>query len=128
MSKIILVADDEPHIINLLAEALTKEGYEVWTAADGLKAMEHITQHKPDLIILDIIMPRLSGAELFFRLREDQTTQDIPVIVLSAIAGDYKKREGENLEQPDMCIGKPWDQQKLLTAIRQLLEGGKKNP
>src|SRR5213592_2896200 len=80
----ILVVDDEIYIVHILDFSLGMEGYEVITALDGEQAVERAVAEKPDLIVLDIMMPKLDGYETCRILKKEATTRDIPVILLSA--------------------------------------------
>ena len=80
----VLVVDDEIYILHILDFSLTMEGYEVITAKDGFDALEKLEASRPDLIVLDIMMPRLDGYETCRRIKSSEKTKDIPVILLSA--------------------------------------------
>src|SRR5665213_1848213 len=82
--KTILVADDESHILNVVSLKLRNAGYRVVTASDGQEALELAVAEKPDLVITDYHMPRLSGIELCRRLKQDAATSSIPAIMLTA--------------------------------------------
>jgi len=82
--KRILVVDDEIYIVHILEFTLTMEGYEVLTAADGEEALQKIEQDRPDLVVVDIMMPKLDGYEVCRRLRQDEEFRSLPVILLSA--------------------------------------------
>ncbi|MBN1384336.1 MAG: response regulator transcription factor [Elusimicrobia bacterium] len=81
--KKILVVDDEKDIVDLISMYLEKEGYEVMGAHDGLEAFEKIIGEKPDLVVLDIMMPKLDGHSLNIKLKENSETKDIPVIIIT---------------------------------------------
>ena len=83
MSKKILIVDDEKDIVEIISMYLKKEEYEPIGAYDGLSALEKITSEKPDLIILDIMMPKLDGHSVNIKLKENPETKDIPVIVIT---------------------------------------------
>lgn len=80
----VLVVDDEPDKLQLLAFALEQEGYEILTAADGEQGLAAVTEHQPDLIVTDVMMPRMDGYEMVRRVRSDPQTRFIPVIIQSA--------------------------------------------
>ena len=83
-SKVLLIVEDIPNILELLDLTLRFNGYEVMTARNGQEALEVIENKRPALIITDILMPRMDGFTLIYRLRTDQKTRDIPVVFLSA--------------------------------------------
>src|ERR1035437_7727467 len=88
MARKILVVDDERHIVRLVQVNLEKAGYTVLTAYDGVEALEQVAKEKPDMIVLDVMMPRLDGFEVLKKLQADAGTRDIPVIMLTAKAQD----------------------------------------
>jgi DNA-binding response OmpR family regulator len=87
MAKKILVVDDEPHIAKLVASRLKANGYEVITAGDGKEGLDKARAEKPDLILLDIAMPRMTGEEALQKLKEDKDTKSIPVIMITGKSG-----------------------------------------
>ncbi|MBU3955371.1 response regulator, partial [bacterium] len=84
--KLILVIDDEPHIVELLKLGLENAGYTVFSAADGFAAIDEVRNKKPDLIILDLMLPGMSGYEICSRLKEKESTSFIPILIISARA------------------------------------------
>jgi CheY-like chemotaxis protein len=90
----ILVVDDEIYIVHILDFSLGMEGYEVVTALDGEQALERARSEKPDLIVLDIMMPKLDGYETCKRLKADPETKDVPVILLSQRGPEGRLRGG----------------------------------
>lgn len=90
MKKKILIVDDERDIVVILKLALGKEGYEVIEAFDGLEALEKAAEVKPDLILLDIMMPKMDGLSVNLKLKEDTATAKIPVIVITG-RGQFKE-------------------------------------
>ena len=88
MAKTILVVDDERHIVRLVEVNLERAGYEVTTAYDGVEALEAVQAKVPDMIILDVMMPRMDGFETLKKLRADDKSKEIPVIMLTAKAQD----------------------------------------
>lgn len=96
MTKKILVIEDEKDIASLVQDLLTKSGYEVVTAHDGQEGLKRLETFKPDLILLDVMMPKMSGYDVIRTLKQDETLRDIPVIVLTAKVLSYEafKKEG----------------------------------
>jgi two-component system alkaline phosphatase synthesis response regulator PhoP len=84
MAQKILVIDDEPHVVKIVESRLKVSGFEIIAAYGGKEGLEKAKQEKPDLILLDIIMPDIDGLEVLVRLRQDEDTKSIPVIMLSA--------------------------------------------
>jgi CheY-like chemotaxis protein len=94
--KTILCVDDEPTQLMLLRLALTRAGFHVLEANDGQKGVEMTAQHQPALVIMDLMMPGMDGATAIMHLKQNQTTQHIPILVLSAyVKGDQAKRAME---------------------------------
>ena len=85
----ILVVDDEKDIVEFLTQLLEDNGYRVRSANDGIEAMEEISKEKPDLILLDLQMPEETGTGLYRKLQHKKECKDIPVIVISGLAGSY---------------------------------------
>lgn len=125
MNKI-LVVDDEKNIILVLRMSLKKAGYEVITASDGLKAIELAQSHKPDLILLDILLPKMNGFLVFEALKDDPKTEDIPVVFISAKAEKEDLERAKSMGAKDYLI-KPIKQADLLNAVEKNIKGGNKN-
>ena len=119
----ILVVDDEIYIVHILDFSLGMEGYEVLTALDGEQALEKARAEKPDLIVLDIMMPKLDGYETCKRLKADATTKDIPVILLSAKGRNVDQKVGFEVGADDY-ITKPFSPRKLVERINAILGHG----
>lgn len=113
----VLVVDDEPDIADLLQYNLVKEGYEVKTADNGLKAIELAKDFKPDMILLDIMMPQLDGVETCRRMREQQMLQDTIVIFLTARNEEYSEVAAFEVGANDF-ISKPIKTRALLSRIQ----------
>jgi two-component system, OmpR family, alkaline phosphatase synthesis response regulator PhoP len=119
--KRILVVDDEIYIVHILEFSLTMEGYQVLTASDGEEALSVIEQERPDLVVLDIMMPKLDGYEVCRRLRQDEQFQNLPVILLSAKGRPIDREAGLEAGADDY-ITKPFSPRKLLEKMRELLD------
>lgn len=109
----ILIVDDEERIHTFLKSKLSASGYEVLTAKDGAEALEKIRSEEPDLVLLDVLMPRLDGIET---LKEIRTFSAVPVIILSAKGSDSDKIKGLNLGADDY-VAKPFNPSELLARI-----------
>jgi two-component system alkaline phosphatase synthesis response regulator PhoP len=119
----ILVVDDEIYIVHILDFSLGMEGYEVITALDGEQALEKARTEKPDLIVLDIMMPKLDGYETCKRLKADALTKDMPVILLSAKGRNVDQKVGFEVGADDY-ITKPFSPRKLVERINAILGHG----
>ena len=116
----ILVVDDEIYIVHILDFSLGMEGYEVVTALDGEQAVEKARAEKPDLIVLDIMMPKLDGYETCKILKGDSDTREIPVILLSAKGRNVDQKIGFEVGADDY-ITKPFSPRKLVERINAIL-------
>ncbi|MBI4578828.1 MAG: response regulator [Planctomycetes bacterium] len=113
--KTVLIADDETHVLHVLTLKLQSMGLNVLAAADGAEALELATTQRPDLIITDYQMPRLSGVELGAKLRNDPSTWDIPVILLTARGfGDRSTDPPDNIK---WVVEKPFRLQALTDVV-----------
>lgn len=122
MSKKILVADDEPDVLFMTAFSLrTVGGFEVVEARNGLEAVELAQQEQPDLIVLDIKMPRMNGYEACQRLKEIESLRDVPIIFLSAKGQRQEIEAGMNLGASDYML-KPFAPEALISKVRELLK------
>jgi CheY-like chemotaxis protein len=116
----ILVVDDEEHIVMILKDSLEFSGFQVVTAFDGMEALERVEKDKPELVVLDIGMPKLDGWEVCRRLKADPKTKHIPIIILTAYAQTSDQRKGAQLGA-DRFISKPCDLTYLVEEINTLL-------
>jgi DNA-binding response OmpR family regulator len=117
----ILVVDDEPEIHAVLGKLLSKEGYNVDSAYSGEEAFQTIAEIKPDLIILDIMMPKISGIEVCNRLKADETTSDILILIVSARDAQEDRIEGLS-HGADDYVSKPFHLRSLVRKIEHMLE------
>jgi len=116
----IMVVDDNPQNLELLQAYLEDLGCKVISAVDGVEAMQAVADHSPDLILLDIMMPKMSGFEVCRRLKEDQATADIPVVMVTALneLGDIERAVAAGT---DDFLSKPINKLELLTRVKSLL-------
>jgi CheY-like chemotaxis protein len=121
----ILVVDDEPSIVKLVKTTLVGRGHTVDEAFDGVEAIAQAKLHHPDLILLDIMMPRMDGTEVRKRLLADPVTKDIPVIHLSAV-GDYDKQRQALNEGATDYIVKPFTPSDLADRVADNLDPKKR--
>jgi DNA-binding response OmpR family regulator len=120
MNKV-LVVDDEKAIVKLIEVNLRLEDFHVVTAADGIEALERLREERPDLIILDIMMPRMDGWEVLRQVREDQEFMDVPVVVLTARTHNDDVIQGWQLGA-DEYITKPFSPIALVKMVQMVLE------
>lgn len=117
MAKRILIVDDEPRYLRLLEANLRTEGYEVVTAQDGLQALEVFSAHPIDLVLLDVMMPRLDGFGVTQRLREFTS---VPIVILTARGEEQDRVRGLDLGADDYLV-KPFSATELLARVRAVL-------
>jgi two-component system alkaline phosphatase synthesis response regulator PhoP len=118
----ILVVDDEPPIVRLMEFILAREGYVMVAAVNGEEALARVREHKPDLVLLDIMMPRIDGYEVARQLRADPEHCNIPIIMLSAKAQDEDVRRGVEVGVNEY-ITKPFSPQYLIQVVNKYLSG-----
>lgn len=121
-SKILLV-DDEPSIVKMVGRRLEVEGYEVVVAMDGQEALLKIRDQKPDLIILDLMLPKVNGYEICTTLKNNPQTQQIPVVMFTAKTQNRDERLGMECGA-DAYVRKPFKAQELLEQVQTLLKRG----
>ena len=118
--KKVLVVDDEPDILKVVSFRLKKAGYEVLTASNGKIALDLIFVNRPDLILLDLRMPVMDGAEVCAKIKNDTLLKEIPIILLTASSGGKIAKEAEELKADDYMI-KPFDSDILLKKVQKLI-------
>ena len=121
MAKKILVIEDEVEINELVCSRLMMNGFEVISAQDGLEGLDMARKEKPDLIILDVMMPKLNGYQVCRMLKFDDKYKSIPIIFLTARSQQYDKEVGKEVSA-DSYIAKPFDGEVLLKEVKRLLE------
>jgi CheY-like chemotaxis protein len=126
MAKRVLVVDDEPNTRKYVSVLLEENGYEAATACDGADGLEKLKESKPDLIVLDVMMPRKSGLTLFKQLKKNDELKDIPILMLTGVAGVIEELE----EQKDDTFEQPFDnlRETLKKAIQAMREHGDIKP
>jgi twitching motility two-component system response regulator PilH len=119
MSKV-LVVEDSPPQREMISSLLKNSGMDVTSAGDGIEALEQIHQSCPDVIVLDIVMPRMNGYELCRRLKDDPKTKELPVVMCSTKGEEFDRywglRQGANA-----YIAKPFQPQELVSTVKKLL-------
>ena len=119
--RFILIAEDEPDTANLLQFHLQRRGYHTRVAADGFDALNLSFESHPDLVILDLMLPKLHGFEVCRMLKASPSTRAIPVVMLTAVASMESKVEGFNVGANDYMT-KPFEIPELLARIASLLQ------
>lgn len=117
----VMVVDDEPGVRFLLERILEKAGYEVEQAEDGEDAIEKLKAGKPDVMLLDVMMPELDGWETLKRIRQNEETRDLPVIMVTVKSEDVDKEKSFQ-ELADAHISKPIIREKLLATVDWVLK------
>ncbi|MCR5883236.1 response regulator [Rhizobacter sp. J219] len=118
--KTILIADDEPNIVISLEYLLQRDGYRVVVARDGQEALDAIAAGPPDLVLLDVMLPRVSGFEVCQNVRENPALAGMPIVMLTAKGREIEVSKGMALGA-NAYVTKPFSTQELLTQIRALL-------
>jgi DNA-binding response OmpR family regulator len=126
--KKVLVVDDEREIVSLIRYQLQQEGYEVIPAYDGLEALGKVAEDTPDLVVLDIMMPKVDGWVVCHSIKSNHTTTGVKVIILSARTQIRSKLKGLYIMMADMYMIKPFDLGELSGNIAKLLQVGKEQP
>jgi two-component system phosphate regulon response regulator PhoB len=120
----ILVVEDESALVEILRYNLEKEGFSVATAADGEAALEAVTDHKPDLLILDWMLPHVSGLEICRQLRRKPETRELPIIMLTARGEESDRVRGLEVGADDY-VAKPFSPSELIARVRAVLRRAK---
>jgi len=147
MGKTVIVVDDDKNAVTFLSALLSENGYETLAAYDGREGLEKIENNKVDLIVLDVMMPKKSGFVLFKQLKKKDECKDIPILMLTAVAGslmeldadkeDTHERPFDSLREvlrkqiqemrqngevkPDMFVDKPVDPETFIEKVRKLI-------
>jgi DNA-binding response OmpR family regulator len=124
MAKILIV-DDEPDIVTALGIRMKAAGYEVITAADGMEGLDAARKQNPDLVLLDIMLPKLDGYKVCRILKFDENYRHIPILMITAKVTDINKKMGEEVGA-DAYITKPFNSDELMAKIKETLEKSKK--
>ena len=147
MAKQVLVVDDDRNTVKYLSVLLGEHGYETVSACDGAEGLEQIKRAKPDLVVLDVMMPKKSGFTLFKQLKKDPRYKDIPVLMLTGVSGVLDEMEShkeeaterpydslrealrkkiqemhqEGLLAPEMFMDKPVDPDSFIAKVQELI-------
>ena len=123
MSAKILIADDEPNILLSLEFLMQREGYQVLVARDGQQALDAILQQRPDLVLLDVMMPKKSGFDVLQAVREHDELAGLRILMLTAKGRDTDRAKGLALGADDYMT-KPFSTRELVEKVRALLGAG----
>lgn len=118
--KKILIADDRPEVVELVRVTLESGDYQIFEACNGKEALEKIRKEKPDLVLLDVIMPKMDGFEVCRKLKKDPGTQKIPIIMLTAKGQKVDQEKGRKLGTNGYIV-KPFSPSALLIKIEEIL-------
>lgn len=121
MPKRVLVVEDEPNIVESLSFLVRQAGYNILIARDGLSAVRTLEEHVPDLILLDVMLPRMDGFDVCKTIRADERLSHIPIIMLSAKGKDLDRRKGLELGANDY-LTKPFSTREVIAKIKDYLE------
>ena len=130
MGKKILVVDDDPDVRSFVVTVLEENQYTPLVAGDGVEGLEMIEKHQPDLVILDVLMPRGSGIRLYRKLKMDEDLRKIPIIMFTGIAlRSFLKSQkvldefkGNKVPEPEVYLEKPVEPEELAEAVRKQLD------
>ena len=117
----ILVVDDNAYLVDILSFSLEMENYEVLKAYDGEEALKIITENTPDLILADIMMPKMDGFELCKTLKEKEEYKDIPVVMVTALDKEEDKRRGIEAGAAAYIVKNAFEQSNLLDTVERLI-------
>jgi phosphate regulon transcriptional regulator PhoB len=120
MSSRVLIVEDEPDIRELVVHHLKREGYQVSVAASGEEALRQVQASPPDLVLLDLMMPAMSGLEVCRRLRQDPVTASLPIVMLTAKGDEIDRVLGLEIGADDYVV-KPFSPKELLARVRAVL-------
>ena len=120
--KSILCIEDEPEMIDLMGLILGRRGFSVKGAAGGIEGLRMIRAERPDLVLLDLMMPDMDGWEVYQQMKADENTKNIPVIVVTAKAQSIDKVLGLHIAKVDDYLAKPFSPQDLLSSVERVLK------
>ncbi len=119
--KKILCIEDEPEMIDLIRLILSRRGYEVYGAVGGEEGIKMTRELRPDLVLLDLMMPDMDGWEVYQQIKAEASLRDIPVIVVTAKAQNIDKVLGLHIAKVDDYIAKPFGPQELMDSVDKVL-------
>jgi two-component system response regulator VicR len=119
--KVVVCIEDEPEMIDLVKLILGRKGFELVGAVGGREGLETVRQLKPDLVLLDLMMPDMDGWEVYQKMKTDEELKEIPVIVVTAKAQSIDKVLGLHIAKVEDYVTKPFGPQELLQAVNKVL-------
>ncbi|HEY68406.1 MAG TPA: response regulator transcription factor [Thermoflexia bacterium] len=119
--KVVVCIEDEPEMIDLVRLILGRKGFDLVGAVGGREGLETVRRLKPDLVLLDLMMPDMDGWELYQQMKADDTLKNIPVIVVTAKAQSIDKVLGLHIAKVDDYVTKPFGPQELLQSVNKVL-------
>lgn len=119
--KIILLVDDDTTLREMYDERLRIEGFEIVQAANGIDALQKLREIKPDIILLDVMMPKVNGFEVLKQLKENPASKDIPVIILTALIQDKDRLQGKQLGAADFIVKSETMPGEVIAKIKRIL-------
>ena len=119
--KVVVCVEDEPEMIDLVKLILGRKGFELVGAVGGREGLETVRQLKPDLVLLDLMMPDMDGWEVYQKMKTDEELKEIPVIVVTAKAQSIDKVLGLHIAKVEDYVTKPFGPQELLKAVNKVL-------
>ena len=121
MRKILLLVEDDPLLINMYQTKFSSEGFQVFTATDGQAGLTLAQTEKPDIILLDIMMPKLDGIEVLRRIRQDPKLKTVPVLMLSNLSEMAKQKEAIELGAKEFLVKANFTPTQVVVKIKQHL-------
>jgi DNA-binding response OmpR family regulator len=119
--KRILCIEDEPEMIDLIKLILNRRGFEVVGASGGKEGLKVVREIHPDLVLLDLMMPEMDGWEVYQQMKAEESTRNIPVIIVTAKAQNIDKVLGLHIAKVDDYIAKPFGPQELIDSVEKIL-------
>jgi len=119
--KVVVCIEDEPEMIDLVKLILGRKGFDLIGAVGGREGLETVRRLKPDLVLLDLMMPDMDGWEVYQQMKADEELKDIPVVVVTAKAQSIDKVLGLHIAKVDDYVTKPFGPQELLHSVRKVL-------
>jgi DNA-binding response OmpR family regulator len=125
--KTVVCIEDEPEMIDLVKLILGRKGFDLTGAMGGREGLDAVRRIKPDLVLLDLMMPDMDGWEVYQQMKADEELKDIPVIVVTAKAQSIDKVLGLHIAKVDDYVTKPFGPQELLQSVERVLERTEKD-
>ncbi len=120
-AKRVVCIEDEPEMIDLVRLILGRKGFDVIGANGGIEGLETVQRERPDLVLLDLMMPDMDGWEVYQQMKADEDLRDIPVVVVTAKAQSIDKVLGLHIAKVDDYITKPFGPQELLESVEKII-------